>query len=485
MNDNLIDKVIGGIAVATFYRGLAFPVQFINVILLARLLEPSHFGIFASSYIIIAFGELLLNQTIRRPLIQIQSLSIQLIRTSKSISIITGCGFYILIVAMANVLESLLAIDHLGIALIVLGISVVIRSASLTSESLLAKDLRFSFLAKLDFLEVLINALSAICLAYFGYGFWTLFLAFILAKIVRTIVVIIRASEITGFQLDHAAVGEIFGAAKGFYLYQLASYISRQSHKLIVGKFLGTDALGIYDRGHWLVNIPLDFFSLVQQTLFPAIATIQGNRPKLQSAYIRSISLTAQVGIPMAVTLAILSEDIVLLFLGDKWARVIPIFEIFGLGVYFRMSARTTSTFLLATGFAIQASKVQLIFALIIIFGALSFVSDGLVPIALVIVVASFLHMLVLGVVACRKGGLMFTEWIFLQLQGVTLGFVVFLPLILISLLNLDYWIELTFALACLICFSIGLVILQPRHLLNSHSIWLLGYLKSRLRLYL
>jgi len=480
MSTNLTDKVMGGISIAAVYRIISFPVQFISVILLARLLEPSHFGIFAAALTIVSFPDLLLGQTIRRPLIQIKAISDHHIQSAKVISISLGVVLFILILLIAPSMESLFDIHGLNAVLIVLGLSVLFKSIGATSEALSNRRLEYSFLVKLDFLDVMVNTLLAIYLAYLNFGYWSLVIAYLMSKILRTFVLVYSVRLTSGYRLNGPAAREIFKVARGFYLNLITSYISRNSDKLIVAKFLGAGSLGIYDRGQWLARVPMDFFGLTQSTLFPAVASIQDDRSRLQSAYVKSVGLTAQIGIPMAAAMSIMSEDLVLLFLGKKWEMVIPVAQILAASIFFRMASRLSTTFLLAAGQVFDASKSQVFFALIIVIGCISVVNYGLVSVTLVVIMAAFIHMLVLAVYACRRAGLVFKKWISLQAQGVVLGFVVAIPLIVIDWQNLDSWLSLVLSFSYIVSLFVLLFIVRPYFLLGAQGVWLIEYLAHR-----
>src|SRR5690606_4465530 len=79
-----------------------------------------------------------------------------------------------------------------------------------------------------------------------------------------------------------------FGA--GFSLARIANYLANQGDNLIVGRFLGADALGIYGRSYQFVMIPANLIgSVLDRVLFPAMASVQQDVGRLGAVYLRAV----------------------------------------------------------------------------------------------------------------------------------------------------------------------------------------------------
>lgn len=92
--------------------------------------------------------------------------------------------------------------------------------------------------------------------------------------------------------------------------------------------------------------------------------------------------------------------------------------------------------------------------------------------------------MLILALFACRRAGLVFKKWISIQAQGVALGLVVAVPLILIDWQNLDSWLNLVLSFSYLVSLLILLFIVRPYFLLGPQGVWLIDYLINRFLTY-
>ena len=108
------------------------------------------------------------------------------------------------------------------------------------------------------------------------------------------------------------------------------NYWARTLDQLLIGRFIGPAALGIYSRAYTLMLMPLSQVSrVVGRVMFPALSSIQDDKPRVKRVYLKSISVIGLITFPMMTGLFAVSDHFILALLGDKWAEVIPLFRIF------------------------------------------------------------------------------------------------------------------------------------------------------------
>ena len=65
--------------------------------------------------------------------------------------------------------------------------------------------------------------------------------------------------------------------------------------------------------------------------MFPAFSAIQKDVERVREMYLKSISVISLLTFPLMLGLLVLSQSFVLALFGDKWATMIPIFQVFSL----------------------------------------------------------------------------------------------------------------------------------------------------------
>jgi O-antigen/teichoic acid export membrane protein len=103
---------------------------------------------------------------------------------------------------------------------------------------------------------------------------------------------------------------------------------------LLIGHFLGSSKLGIYNRAYNLIYLPLYFLTTsLAKVIFPSFSQIQLERQKLANIYLSSITLVATVLIPASIGVIVASRELVLILLGSKWTESIPILQIISVAI--------------------------------------------------------------------------------------------------------------------------------------------------------
>jgi PST family polysaccharide transporter len=106
-------------------------------------------------------------------------------------------------------------------------------------------------------------------------------------------------------------------------------YVAYNIEKVLLGRFWGTEALGIYGRAYQLVSIPTENLnSATGGVLFSALSRLQHDPDRLKKYFLKSYALVLSLTLPISVACALFADDIILLVLGPKWQDAVPIFRL-------------------------------------------------------------------------------------------------------------------------------------------------------------
>ena len=163
----------------------------------------------------------------------------------------------------------------------------------------------------------------------------------------------------------------------------LAFYFTTNLEKVLLGRFWGAEAIGLYGRAYQLIRFPIDNLnSAVGQVAFSALSRVQDNPVRLRRYFLKGYSLVLGLTIPMTLACALFADDIIPLVLGPKWM---------GAAVLLRLLSPTTLVFAIsnplcwlldALGFVDRGLKISLAFAPIMIAGVLVGLPHGPVGVA-------------------------------------------------------------------------------------------------------
>jgi PST family polysaccharide transporter len=186
--------------------------------------------------------------------------------------------------------------------------------------------------------------------------------------------------------------------------YSFIVYLAWNAEKLLLGRFWGADALGLYGRAFQLVTLPVQQLNTaVTGVAFPALSRIQHDAKRLARSFLRGFSLLISATIPITITCALFAEEIVRVVLGAKWMEAAPIFRLLSpVAVVFAV-ANPFSWLLMSTGRIGRAVSLSAATTPLVILGILLGLSHGPKGVALGYSLA--MTLLVIPIAAWSKHG--------------------------------------------------------------------------------
>lgn len=348
-------------------------VQFFSLAILARLLEPRDFGVVAASMVIIGLITIFADLGVAPAVVQKENLSKKDIGTASLLSLIFGLIAGCVVYFISNSFESFM--DMEGLADIVKTLALVLPLAGLTviGQALLQKKLKFKALALCSFISNVSGKIFiAIPLAYMGFGYWSLVWGILGQTILLMLLVHILVPEIHRYTFNKISSKALMNYGVGQSLGKLANYTSTQIDKLVIGKYLGASLLGGYERGYSLMMIPASLFgTTIDKVLFPVMSDIQNNNKKIAQLFVLATSLMAMVSVPISIFFILFSPDVIALVLGDGWEATIPVLQVLGAIIFFRMSYKLSDSLVRAKGAVYRRAWRQAIYALFVLLGVL------------------------------------------------------------------------------------------------------------------
>jgi PST family polysaccharide transporter len=108
----------------------------------------------------------------------------------------------------------------------------------------------------------------------------------------------------------------------------LVVYVASNFEKVLLGRYWGVDALGIYGRAYQLINIPTDNLnSAAGEVAFAALSRLQDDPSRLRIYFLKGYSLVLSLTLPITIGCALFADDMILVLLGPKWMGAAPIFR--------------------------------------------------------------------------------------------------------------------------------------------------------------
>jgi PST family polysaccharide transporter len=197
--------------------------------------------------------------------------------------------------------------------------------------------MRFTTLSVIDISSLLVSTSVGVGMAVLGFGYWALVATTTVTPLVYTVCVWLNTGWIPGRPHRHMGIRSMMRFGGTLTLNGLVMYLASNLDKVLLGRFWGVDALGIYGRAYQLINIPTDNLnSAAGGVAFAALSRLQGEPSRLKSYFLKGYSLVLSLTVPITFTCALFADDMIYVFLGPKWR---------GAAIVFRYLAPTTLAF--------------------------------------------------------------------------------------------------------------------------------------------
>ncbi len=380
--------------------------QLAVLVALARLLTPADFGIVAAAQVVVGFTTIFSQLGVGPALVQRPDLAPRHMRTAFTMSLMFGVLMTTSIWAGAPLLADFFRMQELVHVARGLSFIFMLQSLGVVAESLLQREMQFRRLATIELTAYAVGYGGVgIALACLGLGVWALVCGQMTQSLIKMLLLLWSQRHPKALLVEGRAARELLYFGSGFTMARVGNYVAGQVDNLVVGRWLGAAALGIYGRAYQLMTAPANFLGqILDRVLFPAMARVQENSQRMASAYRRGVALIALIILPASGFLFILAPEVIRLVLGKEWGEVTVPFQVFAAGMLLRTSYKMSDSVARATAAVYRRAWRQTIYAALVAAGAWAGLQWGLRGVAVGVLVAIAVNFILMAHLSVSLG---------------------------------------------------------------------------------
>lgn len=315
------------------FGGLA--ISFISNMVLARLLSPDDFGTMGLIMVFITVADVLVDGGLGNALIQKKNIEEKDNTTIFSANLIFSLFLFTCICLISPAIESFTQVKGFSLLLRVQSVCILIRAFYVINVSQITRALKYHTLAKITLTSQIISTTSAILMAYFGCGVWSLLIKTILLDFCSCLLYAIASPFKYKFAFDKESFKELFSFGFPVALANLVESLYSNIVSFIIGKAYSVKDLGYFNQANSLKQIPVYSISaVINQVFFPYFSRIQDETNTLAQQYRRTIRVVTFFVYPILSFLIFYAEPVITLLYSEKWLPCVPIFQILCLSGY-------------------------------------------------------------------------------------------------------------------------------------------------------
>ena len=329
---DLDSKIRTGVAWSGAAQVGAQAASLVIAVILTRLLSPLDFGLVAMVVVFTGFASVFTDMGFGAALVQKLDLTQHHKNAVFWISVAVGALLTLIFATAAPYIASFYGVPALQPITLAISIIFFINAFATVKLALLQKAMDFRTLAAAQLTATVLSGLVAIYLAFSGFGVWSIVAMYVASAAVNVAVLWIITPWRPDFSLRWDAVQDLSKFSRNFVGFSAFNYWARNGDNLLIGRFVGSAALGIYARSYTILLLPVwQVSGVITNVMFPALSAIQNDVKRVRQLYLTSISVISLVTFPLTLGLFVVSRSFVLALFGDKWAAMIPLLQIFSL----------------------------------------------------------------------------------------------------------------------------------------------------------
>ena len=326
---DLKQKAIRGGFAKICSQGVNFVLRLGSLMILARLLDPKDFGLVGMVTAVIGIFNLFRDFGLSAAAVQRTTVTKEQASTLFWINLLVGAILGLVALAIAPGVAKFYHEPRLFAITTVLATGFIFNSAGVQHAALLERQMRFTTLSVIDIVSLVTSTAVGIGMAMHGYGYWALVATTIVPTLAYTVCVWLMAAWTPGWPHKGVGVRSMIRFGGTLTLNGLVMYIATNFDKVLLGRFWGADAIGLYGRAYQLVNIPTDNLnSATSGIAFAALSRLQGDPSRFRSYFLKGYALVLSLIVPITVVCALFADDMIFIFLGPKWKSAATIFRL-------------------------------------------------------------------------------------------------------------------------------------------------------------
>ncbi|MBD5356425.1 MAG: lipopolysaccharide biosynthesis protein [Bacteroides sp.] len=320
MTESLKNKTIKGTLWSTLERFSVQGIQFIVMIIMARLLTPDDYGLIGMLTIFIALSQAFIDSGFSKALIRKLDRSEVDNSTVFYFNIAVGILLYLLLFLSAPLIAKFYNEPILTPLTRAMGLSLIFNSLVVVQRALLTINLDFKTQAKASFVGAIISGIIGIWMAYSNFGVWAIAWQQVSNLAVVTVMLWVLSHWKPIWVYSWKSFHELFGFGSKMLASGLLDTLYKNMYLIVIGKVFKAADLGYYTRAHQFTDFASsNITGIFQRVTYPVLCSIQEDDTRLADVYRRLLKTSAFIIFPLMTGLAAVAKPMILAFLTEKW----------------------------------------------------------------------------------------------------------------------------------------------------------------------
>jgi len=334
-------------------QGVRFVLQIAGTMVLARLLTPADYGLFGMVTVLVNFAQMFKDAGLSMATVQKDKISHEQISTLFWINVLISIVLGVCVLVGSPLVAAFYGKPELTAVTAVLSISFIISGLSIQHAALLRRHMRFGNLAIIHIAAQVIALVVTILLALYGWRYWALVGGSLTMAFATVALTFFFCPWVPGRMRKGTGVLDMLKFGGHLTGFNFINYFSRNLDNILIGKFIGSDALGLYAKAYQLFMMPIrQIRGPMTNVAMPVLSSLKEQPERYIKYYQRLLDIMASLTIPLTLYCVLEANFLIRLLLGSQWLGCVPVFRILAIAGIIQPIAGTRGLVLLSYGFS-------------------------------------------------------------------------------------------------------------------------------------
>ena len=344
-------KSVRGGAVTLVSQGAMAGIQLTSTAILARLLSPDDYGVMAMVVVVTNFAGLFREMGLSSAAIQKKGLTRA--QQSNLFWLNAGMGgtLTLMVAAGSPLVAMFYGRPELTSVTLALSTTFIVSSLGTQHGAMLVRNMQFGRKASAALGGALVGLVVSVIMAFKGFSYWSLVWGNVSGSVVTTLLLWVLSPFRPKWFTRRVGTRKMVNYGANITGFNFINFFQRNLDNILIGRFWGSGALGLYSRAYSLLMLPITSIrNPISAVAFPALSRLQNEPDAFRSYYLKTTSLIALLSMPIAAFFLVASEPIILLILGEQWLGVSPIFSSLAAAAFIQPASGFAGSLLLSLG---------------------------------------------------------------------------------------------------------------------------------------
>lgn len=324
--------VVSNLAWRFAERITAQVVTLVVSIVLARLLNPSHYGLVAMVTVFITIANVFVQDGFGSALIQKKNADELDFSSVLILNVALSILLYLLLFFAAPFISSFYGegYEQLTPVLRVLSLRLILSAINSVQQAYVSRKMIFKKFFWATLLGTITSAVVGIWMAYSGFGVWALVAQYLTNTTIDTVVLQISLNKWPKLRFSFERIEGLFSYGWKILGASLLNNGYQELRTLLIGKLYTSADLAYYSKGKQFPELlVININTSIGSVMFPKMSKEQDDINKLKETTRQSIRFSSYVLSPIMFGLAAVATPFISLLLTDKWLFAVPFMQLY------------------------------------------------------------------------------------------------------------------------------------------------------------